>query len=43
MLVEPTANVFPENNFNIIGQLYYSFSTIEMYSCFKISRSWFDK
>jgi len=28
MLVEPTANNLPENNFNLIGQMYYSFSTI---------------
>ena len=36
MLVEPTANDFPENNFNIIGQLYYSFSTI---ACIPASKS----
>ena len=36
MLVEPTANDLPENNFNLIGQLYYSFSTI---ACIPASKS----
>ena len=36
MLVEPTAHDLPENNFNLIGQMYYSFSTI---SCIPASKS----
>ena len=36
MLVEPTADDLPENNFNIMGQLYYSFSTI---ACIPASKS----
>ena len=36
MLVEPTADDLPENNFNLIGQMYYSFSTI---ACIPASKS----
>ena len=36
MLVEPTSDDLPENNFNIMGQLYYSFSTI---ACIPASKS----
>ena len=36
MLVEPTADNLPENNFNLIGQMYYSFSTI---ACIPASKS----
>ncbi len=36
LLVEPTADDLPENNFNLIGQMYYSFSTI---ACIPASKS----
>ncbi len=36
MIVEPTANDEVEENFNIIGQMYYSFSTV---ACIAVSKS----
>jgi len=36
MLVEPTVDDLPKNNFNLIGQMYYSFSTI---ACIPASKS----
>ena len=36
ILIEPTANDKPEENFNIFGQMYYSFSTM---GCIPVSKS----
>ena len=36
ILIEPTANDKPEENFNIFGQMYYSFSTM---GCIPTSKS----
>ena len=36
ILIEPTANDKPEENFNIYGQMYYSFSTM---GCIPVSKS----
>ena len=36
ILIEPTANDEPEDNFNLFGQMYYSFSTI---GCIPTSKS----
>ena len=38
MLVEPTADDLPENNFNLIGQMYYSFLQLLVFQLLNLKK-----